>query len=355
MALFATVAMLLAAGVYNDAAAPPSPTAYEARMATLDGGPDGAGGPQVALAGPRVAIGSHHVLDEAAARFHPVDGGASFSANASGMRDATATGDVFAWVEGGGPPSVHIRDFARGTSTSVAVPEGLEPVAGHLIVSDSLAVWPIPSNDVWRVAGFVRADLAPREFDIPLPGNLTPLAAVGWDLFLAQPAEDDRLWLYNASTQLLRQVAEGDGVQEVSAGGFFAAWVNRSVPQAEYLDLASGRVESIPGPAGVRAQWVRASPTAVLVGGLRGGLFGDSPSAWHYDFPTGDAQVYSDLGVELDGAVVFGLADRTVVAVSSRPLPREAAPLTPHLLAAGLGGMLVTVYLGTRDALQGQD
>lgn len=355
VALLSTVAVVLAAGLYNNAAAPPASTAYAATLSALDGGPDATERPQIALEGPEVAIGSHHLLDTTAKRFLPLSGGASFAANATGIRSATANGDAFAWIEPGPTTTIHVRDFGLATSSSVEVPSALEPGPGPLVVSRQLVAWGFLSNGEWRVAGFLRSTGAPAVMVLPLAGNLTPLAAAGSYLVLAQEVEARPLWAFDHTTSQLRQLAAGDGIADVAAGEQFVAWVNRSVPQAEYFDTYSGAIDTIPLPEGVRAQWLRASPTAVLIGGVRGGLFGDTPRSSHYDFPTGNVNIYSNLGTDVTTALSFGLAGDTLVAVTGEQLPRESAPFTPHLLAVALGGMLVTVYLGTRDAFQGQE
>ncbi len=342
--------------MYNDAAAPPAPTSYTAQVTPLPGGSQGPPESSIALAGSHVAVGSTLLLDAASARFYPLDGRASFAANTSKIRDAGANGDVFTWLEPGEPPSVHVRDFTEATSARATVPAGMEPTRGSLVVSSLLVAWSYTDGSGRSaVAGFLRADLSPRVFDVDLPGNITARAAVGTDLFIGQADATQRLWVYNVATHRLDLVAKGEGVLDVHAGQAFAAWVNRSVPQTEYFDINARQVETLPGPLGHRPVWVRTSPNAVLTGGFEAGLFGESASAWRYDFATGDGQAISGLHTEEGSTLDFAMAHDAFVVVTSTPLPREPAPYTAHLLGLALVAMIVTVYFGTRDAFQGQD
>lgn len=356
VALAVTAVILIAAGVYNDAEAPPAPTTFVAQAAALDGGPSATLENPIPLGGGSVAVGAHHVLDAASARFLPTDGGASFAANTTAVTDPAASGDVYGWIEPEDPPVVHVRDLARGTAETVQVPAGLEPLPGTLRVGDRLVAWSYRADDgARRPAGFARSDMSAGPFTVALEGNLTVLATASDLLFLGGPENELALWACNATTGAAATIARGEGVLSLAAGRSFVAWINESAPRTEYFDVVSAGVQTLPGQNGVRPVWVRAAGDQVLVGGMEGGLFGESLRAWHYDFATGDAQGYSDLALPLGDTLSFSLSDHRLVGVFAKEGDREQAPYTVAFLGAGVVALLATSFLGLRDAFQGAD
>lgn len=351
-----TAALLVAAGIYNDAAAPPAPVTYSARTSTLAGGPAAAPGPELPLDGGQVAVGSRLLLDGQAARFVPLSGAASFAANSSAVESPVASGEVFGWTEPGAQTVVHVRDWGAGTAVAVPVPSGLDPLPGTLRVGDRLAVWSYDAGDgLVRPAAFDRHDLAVSRLVVPLVGNLTVLATAADVVFIGGPGQDLLLWAFNRTSGSLEAIAQGEGLSDLSVGRSFVTWVNRSSQQAEYFDVATARVDTFPLQNAVRPVWVRAAGDQVMVGGQAPGLIGEVLRVWYYDFSTGVADAYSDLGVPFEQATSFDLADHMFVAVLSKEGSREQAPYTVALLGAAVLGMLATAYLGLQEALQGQD
>ena len=342
------VILIIAAGAYNAAQAPAGAHSYQAQVSALSGGPQVR---EVPLAGPTAAVGTHHIFDAAAGRFFPLDGSAAFSASTEGAVDPVAHGDAYAWFDAQG--HLRIRDMFLGTDVDKPVAPAASPLPGTLALSARWAAWNHIKDDLSvGIYGFDRNSATFRSISPPVAGNVSLLAVSGSDFYLTGANADDPLWVFNASTSGLFDVGNSSNLTRPQGGAFFAAWVNLSVPQVEYYDAPNRAVRILTAPEGVLPSWVRVDNYRVLFGGLKPGFIFASNQVELYDFATGNAQRYDNLGVDLENHSRLSLGGNYLVALNEVIGPRPPAPLTPVLLGAAVVALVVAALLAARASFR---
>ena len=360
VSLLVTVALLIATGLYNNAAAPQPARQTFAEVIPLGAGDSASSALRIEIQSPRPVVGSHYVLDPDAGLLHPIGGGAPTRPfpREPGTLEAVADRDNFAWVwRNEGTTSVTYFDQGLGTQRRLEIPEANVPLPGSLVAGGGNVAWTYARSDGrLALALFNATDLTLRLFPGGPGENRTAAAVLGPDLFFTKASDRSDLWLLNTTREREEMLAQGPGVGTAAAGLFFVAWINSSAIRGEYFDVYNRVVAPIPPPAEVTPKWVLADDLTVLMGGTKPGFFSASPRVLLYDFGTANSHIYESIGVDFDTSEFFAYGDLTVVSLVHETPKRPAAPYTLPLLAATLAATAVTVLVAAKDIFrEGED
>jgi hypothetical protein len=347
------VALLVVAGIYNNAAAPAPELKHFAEVVPLREGTSASLTSRVEIATGRAVVTSHFILDPQARQMYPIAGGAAAPFVGVDIGEAVADGDDVVWVSHEGGPAVNIYDHSRGTVRTVALPQALLPVNGTLKAGLGAVGWSYARADgTLAVAYLPGGNATIRTYGSAVAENRTLKAILGPDIFYTKSKESADLWIYNQTRSREELLAAAPGVGNTATGVFFVAWVNGTSGRVEYFDAIVRSVLSIAPPSEVTLTWVMANDLTILMGGTRPGFFSLSPRVEFYDFGLGVAHIYDSIGVDFDANPRYAYADRTVVSLVDERQPRPFAPLTAPLLLGAVAMLAAGGLLGLRDSLR---
>jgi hypothetical protein len=347
------VALLVVAGIYNNAAAPAPEMKHFAEVVPLGEGTSASSTARVELSTTRAVVTSNFVLDPEARQLYPIAGGPAVPFVGVDIGEAVADGDDIVWVSHQGGPAVNIYDHSRGTIRTVAVPPAFLPVNGTLKAGLGSVGWSYVRADGRLAVAFLAAGNSTlRTYPSGVAENRTLSAVLGPDIFYTKSNASGDLWIYNQTRSREELLAAAPGVANTATGVFFVAWVNGTSGRVEYFDAIVRSVLTVAPPAQVTLTWVMADGLTVLMGGTKPGFFSSSPRVEFYDFGLGVAHIYDSIGVDFDAHPRFAYADRTVVSLVDERQSRPIAALTAPLLLGAVVMLAAGGLLGLRDSMR---
>lgn len=204
-ALVVTIALLIATGLYNNAAAPqPAPKTY-AEVIPLGDGSSASAALRIEIQSERPVVGSHFLFDPNAGLIYPLGGGAPTRPfpREPGTFEGVADGDNFAWVRRDlNATTVTYFDQGLGTQRSLEVPEANAPLPGSLCAGGGNVAWSYLRPDGrLAMAVFNSTNQTLRLYPGAAGENRTSAAVLGPDLFFSKTGDRSDLWLFNITRE----------------------------------------------------------------------------------------------------------------------------------------------------------